>query len=182
MTRSADQHPPRDNSVDPEGEFPLGTPEYFLYLLFTAARYRDQALETRLKPLGLTMPRWRALAIIRRMRECTMTALALFSTIERTTLTRTVDHLVEEGLVERWVPARDRRQVKLALTDAGEALYGQAVAGLLSSNQRALDGLSGEDLRQCTRALQTLLRNIVEDEDVATELLTFFRPQSSPDA
>ena len=32
---------PLDNSVDPDGEFPLGPPEYFFYLLYQAARQQS---------------------------------------------------------------------------------------------------------------------------------------------
>ncbi len=58
------------------------------------------------------MPGWRALAVVRRIDDCTMKALARYSSIDRTTLTRTVDQLVEQGKSKRCVH-RDRQQVNL---------------------------------------------------------------------
>src|ERR1700761_1752722 len=74
-----------DNSVDPEGEFPLGPREYFFYLLFQASRQRDLQFDRVLKPAGLTVALWRSLAIIRRLDGCTISQLARYSTVERTT-------------------------------------------------------------------------------------------------
>jgi DNA-binding MarR family transcriptional regulator len=167
---------PGDNSIDADGEFALGTSEYFFYLLYLSARQRDLAFDKVLEPLGLTTTRWRTLAIIRRIKPCAMSTLARFSTIERTTLTRAVDQLVEQGLVLRWVPAHDRRQVCLALTEAGEAAYMSTIASLLEFNRRNLEGIGGDQMREANRILQTVLSNIVTDEEVATDLLTFGRP------
>jgi DNA-binding MarR family transcriptional regulator len=167
---------PGDNSIDADGEFALGASEYFFYLLYLSARQRDLAFDKVLAPLGLTTTRWRTLAIIRRIEACTMSALARFSTIERTTLTRAVDQLVEQGMVLRWVPAHDRRQVCLALTEAGEAAYMGTIASLLEFNRRNVDGLGPDQMREANRILQAVLSNIVTDEEVATDLLTFGRP------
>src|SRR5690349_3236139 len=112
---------PQPNSVDPDGEFPLGAPEYFFYLLFQAQRQRDLSLDRALSPVGLNLAQWRTLAIVRRIDVCSMTLLARYSTVDRTTLTRAVDQLVDRGLVARWTPDHDRRQVNLRLTDEGEA-------------------------------------------------------------
>src|SRR4051794_26007243 len=129
MSQAA-QSEPFDNSFDPNGEFPLGPPEYFFYLLFQAARQRDLFFDRELKPVGLNLAQWRSLAIIRRLETCTMTQLARYSTVERTTLTRAVDQLVGRGLVERLGPARDPREGKLTLTPPGQGGLPAAAAQL----------------------------------------------------
>lgn len=161
------------NSIDPDGEFPLGPPEYFFYLLFQAQRQRDIALDRRLAPVGLNLAQWRTLAIIRWIEDCTMTQLARYSTVDRTTLTRAVDQLVDRGMIERWTPDRDRRQVNLALTDQGEAVYGQAVAIMIGHNVQVLDGVDSARLRDAARVLQITLMRLVDDPDLGEDLVTF---------
>ena len=167
---------PRDHSLDPEGEFPLGASEYFFYLLFQAQRQRDVYFGQRLAATGLDLTQWRTLAIIRRIDGCTMTSLSRYSTIERTTLTRAIDQLVGRRIVTRWVPDSDRRQVNLALTEAGETIYAEAVAILLEHNRQVLAGIPPEDLRTASRVLQVAVRGLVGEGKLADELLSFGRP------
>lgn len=166
-----------DNSIDPEGEFTLDVPEHFFYLLFQAVRRRDLTFDAALAPTGLTLARWRTLSIIRRIEACTMKELAFYSTIDRTTLTRSVDQLVAEGLVDRSTPPKDRRQVILGLTERGEAVYDEAVNLLLDFNRGALDGVSHKDQRVLARVLHTILRNMLEDRE-AEALIGFGRAPS----
>ncbi len=167
--------PPPDNSVDPDGEFPLGASEYFFYLLFQTARQRDHFFDKALKPAGLNLAQWRSLAIIRRLQVCTMSALARYSTVERTTLTRAVDQLVERGLVSRCTPEQDRRQVNLSLSDLGEATYREAVKILKERNRWILQDVDPERLRDATRVVQIALRRLVADDDLALDLISFGR-------
>jgi DNA-binding MarR family transcriptional regulator len=157
----------------------MGAGEYFFYLLFLTARYRDQALDRVLAQTGLNVARWRTLAVIRRIENCTMSQLARFAGVDRTTLTRSVDQLVAAGLVERWTPSRDRRLVNLALSEAGSNVYGRAVQAMIASNAGALAGVEEADLRTAVRALQSVLNNLAGDRRTADELLSFGRPGPS---
>ena len=176
MSRSARKAQSADNAPDPKGEFPLAPTEYLFYLLFHAARGRDLHFERALRRAGLNVARWRALAVIRRMGECTMTELALYSTIDRTTLTRAVDQLAAQGLVDRTVPHRDRRKVCLSLTPAGEALYAKAVPLLLAGNAELLQGCSEVEIRSAARLLQAAIRRMTDDPKTADLVIDFGRP------
>jgi DNA-binding MarR family transcriptional regulator len=164
-------------SAEADGEFPLGAREYFFYLLFQAARQRDLFCDKALSPCGLNMAQWRSLAIVRRLEVCTMTSLARYSTVERTTLTRAVDQLVGRGLVSRWVPDRDRRQVNLSLTDQGEELFLQAVVILDAHNAQLLDEVHPDRLRDAMVLLQANLRKLAGSDELAVDLLNFGRPE-----
>jgi DNA-binding MarR family transcriptional regulator len=159
----------------------LGAPEYFFYLLFQAARQRDLYFDRALEPVGLNIAQWRSLAIIRRLESCTMTALARYSTVERTTLTRAVDQLAARGLVDRSVPDRDRRQVNLALSDLGATVYAQAVEILKERNRMVLAEVDAERLRAATRVLQETLLKLAGDGDLAADLLNFGNAAPLPD-
>jgi MarR family transcriptional regulator, lower aerobic nicotinate degradation pathway regulator len=161
---------------DPEGEFPAAAPDYFFYMLHQTARRRDAAIDAALEPMGLNASRARTLTIIRRLEGCSMNALAKFTTIERTTLTREVDLLVARGLIERTVPANDRRRVSLSLTAQGEAVYESGVPLVLEATLRALEGVDGKALREFARMLRTIMLNLVDDADWANDLISYARP------
>ena len=175
MSQPVPDPPEADDAADPKGEFPIAPAQYFFYLLFQASRQRDLHFERSLARAGLNVARWRTLAIIRRMGELTMKELALYSTIDRTTLTRAVDQLVAQGLVERTIPARDRRKVCLALSAAGVAAYSRAIPLLRSGNADLLQDSSEAEVRAAARLLQRSVRRMVEDPKVADQLIEFGR-------
>ena len=165
---------PFDNKV-PESvrAIALDVPEYFFYLLFQAQRRRDITFDAALADGGLNINRWRTLSVIQRLHDCTMKDLAGFTAIDRTTLTRSVDQLVEQGLVNRSTPPGDRRKVVLTLTETGESFFQAAIGMLDDFNRAALRGVSKERQLVVMDVLQTVVRNLCAEEDQAEEILTF---------
>jgi DNA-binding MarR family transcriptional regulator len=167
-----------DLSRDRDGEFPIGLEEYAFYLIFQIQRRRDVMLDETLAPSGLNTARWRTLAVIERIENCSMSQLALYCAIDRTTLTRSVDQLVENGLVHRWTPPRDRRRVNLALTEAGQAVFAKALKLMLAQNADSIPATNDADLRTTIRTLQNILRGVSPDTRTAQQLLNFGPPSS----
>jgi DNA-binding MarR family transcriptional regulator len=111
------------------------------------------------------------------MQPCGMTELADFCAVDRTTMTRTVDQLFANGLVERTTPATDRRQVLLTVTPAGRTLHQKALQAVYRVNRRALEGIPEEDQRIVVRAKQTMLINLVGDRELSRRLLNLSRDE-----
>jgi DNA-binding MarR family transcriptional regulator len=164
---------PSDNTLDSEGEFPLTPPEYFFYLQFQIVRQRDLLFDRALSDTGLNLQRWRTLAVIRRIQHCPMKDLALYSAIDRTTLTRIVDQLVADGLVERWSPPRDRRRVQVTISAKGEAAYAEVAQRWRESNAGMLAGVHPDALKAALRLQQQVLRNAVGEPLSAEKLLRY---------
>jgi DNA-binding MarR family transcriptional regulator len=141
--------------------------EWFFYLLFQTIRRRDQAFAGALEALGLNLPKWRALSVIGRLSGCTMNELAEFTTIDRTTLTRTADQLIEAGLVARGGLPGDRRIVRLEMTEAGEAAFERALTQMRRFNRAALEGVSAQDQDHLRDTLRAVLVNITGSGDRA---------------
>lgn len=175
MENASPETSPANDVPDPAGEFPVAPPEYLLYLVYLACRLRDQKLEAALAGVGLNVARWRTLACIRRIGACSMRELALYSTIDRTTLTRTVDQLVAQGLVERATPPQDRRKVLLLLTEAGADLHARALPVVRSCNAGVLEGAADAQIRTAARVLQGVIRRTVDNPDDAQRLIDFER-------
>jgi DNA-binding MarR family transcriptional regulator len=141
--------------------------EWFFYLLFQAVRRRDAAFAADLAACDLNLPQWRALSAISRLNGCTMNEVAEFTTIDRTTLTRTADQLIEAGWVARCSDPKDRRIVRLELTAAGEAVFARALEALRRFNSKALSGITEQEQLVLRETLTKLIGNIVGSEDRA---------------
>ena len=151
--------------------------EWFFYLLFQTVRRRDQAFGGALEDLGLNMPKWRALSVINRLSGCTMNELAEFTTIDRTTLTRTADQLIDAGLVARCGLPGDRRIVRLEMTEKGEVTFAKAMTAMRRFNREALEGVSSEDQDHLRDTLRAVLANITGSADRADAITDMRRGQ-----
>jgi DNA-binding MarR family transcriptional regulator len=151
--------------------------EWFFYLLFQTVRRRDQAFGGALEALGLNMPKWRALSVISRLSGCTMNELAELTTIDRTTLTRTADQLIDAGLVARCGLPGDRRIVRLEMTEKGEAIFEKALTAMRKFNREALEGVSAQDQDHLRNTLHAVLANITGSTDRADAITEMRRGQ-----
>jgi DNA-binding MarR family transcriptional regulator len=92
-----------------------------------------------------------------------MSELAEYTAVDRTTLTRTVDQLVEGGLVERATPREDRRQVLLNLTVAGRTACRASLDAIFNVNRQLLADLPEADQRGLARSLEAILAGMIAD-------------------
>ena len=169
---------PAPNAPDPRGEFPSNVTDYLFYLLVAISRLRDTQLEPGLQLLGLGLVRYRVLAVIGRVGACTMSELATFSSIDRTTLTRAVDQLLESDLVERLKSERDRRVVRVAITPEGEALRARAEAFVSQHGHYLLADIPEDMQRQFARLERALVSRLAPDAASARSILDFRLPPS----
>ena len=72
---------------------------------------------------GITLAQCHALVEIGRAGEISLNELAQLNNLENSTMSRTVNNLVNSGLAERNLDTRDRRFVTIALTAEGHSLF-----------------------------------------------------------
>lgn len=154
-------------------DFPLGARSYLFYLIFQIGQQRQSALEADLAPLGLNFPKWRSLAFIQRLGSCSMKTLARLSGVHRTTLTRSIDRLVEDGLVIRTASDADRRKVLLELTDAGQEAFRAADAIHRQFTDHVLQDVPDKVQRDLCKRLSLVLRGMIPEPDLAEDILAF---------
>jgi len=157
--------------ADPTGEFPIDPAGYFLHLMLIINRRRDARVEQLLRPLNMTVDGHRAMRIIHIRSACTMGELADYAIIDRTTLTRIVDRLVSDGLVDRSKPPGDRRKIVLTLTESGLEAYNRARRVIGRFNVELTRGLDEADFRIAARLQQRIVARVVEDEELAQRLM-----------
>jgi DNA-binding MarR family transcriptional regulator len=149
----------------------LGLTDYIFHLFAVVGRHREARLEAGLKPMGLNLTRYRALSVVSGIGPCTMSELAEFTAVDRTTLTRTVDQLVETGLVGRTTPREDRRQVVLSLTEVGRDVCRRSMQVIFDVNRELTTDLPLEDKRAAAGMLEVLLARLVPDPALRERLL-----------
>lgn len=84
---------------------------------------RNRLLAPALKPFGLRIPEWRVLASLHSRHRASFKELAELASFDQTTLSRTIDRLVRDGLVVRLSDVEDMRVTRLALTAKGDRLF-----------------------------------------------------------
>lgn len=169
--RSDDSVPP-----DPAGEFPFNTADYLFHLLNAVGRLRESQLEPGLALLDLNMARYRSLAVVGKLGKCTMSELAMFTSIDRTTLTRSVDQLLSAGLVERLKEEGDRRLVLIALTPEGEKMRRKGDAFVSNHGRYLLEGVPEFQQREFVRMQKGLIAKLAPDPLTAQSILEFRGP------
>lgn len=113
----------RRKSAAPQNGLPAFELEKHLFYWITQVLdRRDRHLTAALKPHRLRVPEFRVLASLLSRHRLSMSELAEITSIERTTLSRTVERMVRSGWVARLTDTSDARVVRLALTAGGEHL------------------------------------------------------------
>jgi MarR family transcriptional regulator, organic hydroperoxide resistance regulator len=99
--------------------------DYLLYLLARASHVVSTEFHEQLRRRGVSVPVWRVLASLIGSAGETVTGLAQVCLLQQPTMTKLLDRMVRDGLVQRTQDARDRRVVRVVLTPRGEALSGE---------------------------------------------------------
>ena len=139
---------------------------HVFYWLTQVIGARDRELTQGLREFGLRVPEWRALAALYARRRCTMSELADLATIDRTTLTRTVDRMQDAGWLSRIADDSDMRVTRLELTAAGRKLFEKVWPTAQRLNELALAGLPKSEIQQLHKTLERMRANL---EDYVSE-------------
>ncbi|TAE60407.1 MAG: MarR family transcriptional regulator [Bacteroidetes bacterium] len=88
------------------------------------------------------------------------TELALCTNRDRANVTRIIDILEREGIVERRDDEHDRRVFRIFLTPKGASLRETTAMCAEQSIRDSLEGLTQEEIETCTRVLLKIRSNV----------------------
>ena len=94
---------------------------------------------------GLRIPEWRLIAVIAEGPGITQQALGVATRMDKVTVSRAAQALVERGLVARAPNEGDRRSHLLALTATGRLLYDQVAPKALELEAKVLEQLDADE-------------------------------------
>jgi MarR family transcriptional regulator, lower aerobic nicotinate degradation pathway regulator len=121
---------------------------------------RTKAINARLRSYGLDYSRWRVLAVLQEHSGATMGELADLTSVDRTTLTRTLGLMEEAGLIVRRERKSDRRSVAISLTTQGRRMFARILPLTLAETERALTGFSAEEIGTLKDRLKRMAANL----------------------
>lgn len=136
--------------------------ERFSAALHTTARAWRQALDRRIRYLGVSQASWLTIAVLAKSGgPLSQSELADRLAVEGATMVSMIDRLVKAGLVVREPSTIDRRVKRVVLTPAGNALYAKVKAEAEAFRRELLAQVPTAELRGATELLEKLQR-IVE--------------------
>lgn len=130
---------------------------YISYALAAAHRKLHIALNQKLKTLNVQVETWRVLHSLRSSRGKTMSELAEIVLMNPPTLTKLVDRMVADGLVQRQLAVEDHRRVQLVLTDLGVDISDQIVEHVDAQDDQIIEAIGAEKAQLLREALETLI-------------------------
>jgi DNA-binding MarR family transcriptional regulator len=131
--------------------------EYLPYRLSVAAnavsRLIAGAYEAR---FALKIPQWRLIAVLADEGPLTQQALCGRTIMDKVTVMRAAQALLQRRLIKRLPNGEDRRSHRLAMTAAGQRLYDQIVPMALEYQARLLSGIERSDIAKLEQLLRRL--------------------------
>ncbi len=131
--------------------------ERFALALHNTARSWRQAVDRRLKYLGVSQASWMTIAITARAPSpLSQSELADRLGVEGATMVAMVDRLAKAGLVRRAPSSTDRRVNHVMLTEAGSALYAKVKTEAILLRKKLLADVEVSALLKATKLLESL--------------------------
>lgn len=106
---------------------------------------------------GTTIGQCYAITEIGRVKELSLNELAGLLNLDNSTISRTINNLVEQGLVARETDQQDRRYIKLKLTDEGRNVYAGLNRKMETYYRSLLKDIPVEKHGQIAESLKLLL-------------------------
>jgi len=128
--------------------------------LTRTARVVSHAFERAMAEAGGSASAWQVLLLVRSQQWGTQSRMADAMGISGATLTHHLHVLEQQGLVHRWRDAGNRRGQQVALTEAGEELFGRLRQVAAAHDRRLRSELSDAETAQLAELLEKLQAGI----------------------
>ncbi len=140
-------------SADFPGRYPffLLTQVYGVYTL---------EAEKALKRVGLDVPAWRTLALLREFGPMSVSEIALNAVTKLSTVTRSVLRMKGDGLVTTATSVSDARVTVVTMTDTGRAALERADPVMQHIFARSFEGLTPTQMGRLNELLSLVLKNM----------------------
>jgi len=113
---------------------------------------------------GVTLTQCHALVEIGRGKEINLNSLAQLLNLDKSTMSRTIDKLVNQSLVLREVHTENRRYIKISLTKKGEEIFKEIELRMEEYYNKVLVLVPTEKKEQVLESLQILAHIVKENK------------------
>ncbi|MCR4265654.1 MarR family winged helix-turn-helix transcriptional regulator [Nitratireductor sp. ZSWI3] len=138
----------------------IGLQQFAPYLMNRIMGRYNASLRLDLRKQELTVPQVRALAVLAVGDGMTINELSVYTVIEQSTMSRTLDALEAQGLVRREACQDDSRARKIFLTDSGREEFNRAWPAMHAAFEQMFQGIDDAEYAAFIGTLQKILGNI----------------------
>ncbi len=154
MTVLANQAEPASEGAD------FNLDDYPLYNLNrTSATYGNE-MSAALQTIGMDQTQWRILGILGDKNNSTVSEIARRGVIKISTVTRMLERMERDNLLVRTPWQKDKRIVRVSLTNEGQRALDAALAVWANIHAAATQGISPQDLANFTETLKKIRENL----------------------
>jgi MarR family transcriptional regulator for hemolysin len=129
-------------------------------LIHDVGRLLRKRIDQQAQSIGLTSAQWRVVAYLARSEGSNQASLADVMELEPITLSRHLDRMEADGMIERRPDPADRRAHRLFLTDKGKRLVTAFRPEAACVIQEAVAGLTDERISGMIDLLSTMRTNL----------------------
>lgn len=129
------------------------------YWITRLARSMEQDFEQRLQAIGITRGAYAVLSAIYHDKKTTPAVLSSFLGVDGGAVTRLLDRIERQGLIQRKQSARDRRSVDIILNPEGVRVVNQGREDSRATNEKFTDGLSASEVDALKSLIRAMLAN-----------------------
>lgn len=142
----------------------IGLTNFAPYLMNRIMGRYNASLRDEMADLGLSTPKMRALAVLSVIDGPLIRELAVFTVVDPSTLSRSLDQLQADGMIRREVDSADSRAVRIFISDVGRSAFDALWPHMADAQARMFHGIPKEERRAFVATLQKMLTNIRKHE------------------
>jgi DNA-binding MarR family transcriptional regulator len=138
--------------------------ELFPYLLNRVTGRINQLWLKQLREHGLTIGRWQVMCVLYRFDGTRVGTIADLSGTEQPAISRVIDQMERDGLVQRRPALDDSRAVEVWITAAGRKLYDELLPEADAFVANLTRNLSQQDIDRVTRVIEGMFGDLQTSE------------------
>ncbi|MGO3707134.1 MAG: MarR family winged helix-turn-helix transcriptional regulator [Mesonia hippocampi] len=140
----------------------LNYQDFYNLLIGRTPHAFNRALGTSFKKnkIEISKEHWSILAILREKNGCSQQYLAQKSFRDRPSISRLIDKMEKDGLVERRNDKNDRRLKLIFLTSAGKSLEKKIIPLVHKTIKKALTGIDNENIMIIKETFEKINQNL----------------------
>ncbi len=151
--------------VENRGEYDPSNPTFRLenspfYLMAHADFKYHEDMDKVLHKHGVSKPIYRVMTVLREQQPASIGAIAEAALTKRSTISRIIDRMVEQGLVSTEPNPEDNRITEVTLTPAGQQTLRKLTPIVGRQFSRAVVGISNRDIAHLLRTLKKISDNL----------------------
>ncbi|MAF62222.1 MAG: hypothetical protein CL680_12310 [Blastomonas sp.] len=151
--------------VENRGEYDPSNPTFRLenspfYLIAHADFKYHEDMDKVLHKHGVSKPIYRVMTVLREQQPASIGAIAEAALTKRSTISRIIDRMVEQGLVSTEPNPEDNRITEVTLTPAGQQTLRKLTPIVGRQFSRAMVGISNRDIAHLLRTLKKISDNL----------------------